>query len=71
MRKVEPTFFIRFRAMWLPIFPRPINPILAAVDAAELDIFFINTALIVDLQVAAQIERCKIGIDTHFNAISI
>lgn len=56
--------------MWPPIFPRPMNPMLAAFDAAELDIFFINTALIVDLQVAAQIERCRIGIDTHLNAIS-
>lgn len=66
---VERTFFMRFLAMWPPIFPRPMKPILAATDAAELDIFFNNTALIVDLLVAEQIDRCKSGIDTNFKAI--
>lgn len=67
--RVKRTFFIRLRAIWPPMFPKPINPILAAVAAAELDMFLINTALIVDLQVAEQIERCNSGIDTHFKAI--
>lgn len=62
----EPTFFSKFLAMWPPIFPSPMKPISAA---GELDIFLINTALIFDLPVSEQIDRCKIGIDTHFRAI--